>query len=58
MQGEFGPVLAEEHDLAYWNAEAVAAGNLAPQLPIADEKEQGITVDYDELVKSWAETAQ
>ena len=58
VQGEFGPVLAEEHDLAFWNADAVAAGNLAPQLPIADEKEQGITVDYDELVKSWAETAQ
>ncbi|KKC31816.1 ABC transporter substrate-binding protein [Devosia psychrophila] len=58
VQGEFGPVLAEEHDLAYWNADAVAAGNLAPQLPIANEKEQGITVDYDELVKSWAEAAK
>ena len=28
-------------------------GNIAPQLPI--ETEQGITVNYDELVKSWAD---
>ena len=58
VQGEFGPKLAEEHDLAYWNADAVAAGHLAPQLAIANEKEQGITVNYDELVKSWAEAAK
>ena len=45
--------MAEEHDLAYWNAEAVKAGNLAPQLKIENEKEQGETVGYDELVKSW-----
>jgi glycerol transport system substrate-binding protein len=55
IQGDIGPKLAEEHDLAYWNADAVAKGNLAPQLPIANEKEQGITVNYDELVKSWAD---
>ena len=53
VQGDKGPALAEEHDLAYWNAEAVKAGHLAPQLPIANEKEQPITVNYDELIKSW-----
>ena len=25
VQGDIGPKLAEEHDLAYWNAEAVKA---------------------------------
>jgi glycerol transport system substrate-binding protein len=55
VQGDIGPKLAEEHDLAYWNADAVAKGNIAPQLPIENEKEQGITVNYDELVKSWAD---
>ncbi len=29
------------------------AGNLAPQLKIENEKEKPITVNYDELVKSW-----
>ena len=53
VQGDIGPKLAEEHDLAFWNADAVAKGNLAPQLKIENEKEQGQTVNYDELVKSW-----
>jgi glycerol transport system substrate-binding protein len=55
VQGDIGPKLAEEHDLAFWNADAVAKGNLAPQLKIENEKEQGMTVNYDELVKSWAD---
>ena len=53
VQGDIGPVLNEEHDLAYWNAEAVKAGGLAPQLKIENEKEKPITVNYDELIKSW-----
>ena len=53
VQGEFGPKLAEEHDLAYWNKDAVSKGNLAPQLKIANEKEKPVTINYDELVKSW-----
>ena len=48
-----GPKLAEEHDLAYWNKDAVEKGNLAPQLKIENEKEKPQTVNYDELVKSW-----
>ncbi|MBI4921498.1 MAG: carbohydrate ABC transporter substrate-binding protein [Devosia nanyangense] len=55
IQGDIGPKLAEEHDLAYWNADAVAKGNLAPQLAIANEKEQGVTINYDDLLKSWAD---
>jgi glycerol transport system substrate-binding protein len=53
VQGDIGPKLAEEHDLEYWNAEAVKAGNLAPQLKVENEKEKPTTVNYDELVKSW-----
>jgi len=53
VQGDIGPKLAEEHDLAYWNADAVKHGNLAPQLALANEKETPVPVNYDELVKSW-----
>ncbi|MBX9454108.1 MAG: ABC transporter substrate-binding protein [Neoaquamicrobium sediminum] len=53
VQGDIGPKLAEEHDLEYWNKDAVEKGNLAPQLKIENEKEQPQTVNYDELVKSW-----
>ncbi|MBZ9605334.1 carbohydrate ABC transporter substrate-binding protein, partial [Phyllobacterium sp. KW56] len=54
VQGDIGPKLAEEHDLAYWNADAVKNGHLAPQLKIENEKEKPQTVNYDELVKSWS----
>ena len=53
VMGDMGPKLAEEHDLEYWNKDAVAKGNLAPQLKIENEKEKPLTVNYDELVKSW-----
>jgi glycerol transport system substrate-binding protein len=53
VQGDKGPVLGEEKDLATWNAAAVAAGGLAPQLKIENEKEKPITVNYDDLIKSW-----
>ncbi len=55
---DLGPKLAEEHDLAYWHADAVAKGHLAPQPKLADENETPITVNYDELVKSWAAAAK
>ena len=29
------------------------AGNLAPQLKLDNEKEKPVTINYDELVKSW-----
>ena len=53
VQGDIGPKLAEEHDIEYWNKDAVSKGNLAPQLKIETEKEKPVTVNYDELVKSW-----
>ena len=53
VQGDIGPKMAEEKDLAFWNADAVAKGNLAPQLKLDNEKETPVTVNYDELVKSW-----
>ena len=53
VQGDIGPKMADEHDLAFWNADAVAKGNLAPQLAIAEEKEKPQTINYDDLIKSW-----
>ncbi|WP_420814444.1 ABC transporter substrate-binding protein [Paracoccus contaminans] len=53
VQGEMGPKLAEEHDLAFWNAEAARAGTIAPQLKLENEDPQPQTVNYDDLVKSW-----
>ena len=49
IQGECGPKLNKEQDPSYWL-------NLpgSPKAKIANEKPQGMTVDYDELVKSWA----
>ena len=30
-----------------------AAGNIAPQRKLANEKPKGETIDYDTLIKSW-----
>ncbi len=53
IQGECGPKLNPEQDPTYWL-------NLpgAPKAKLANEKPQGETVDYDELVKSWAAAAK
>ncbi|MBE0585482.1 MAG: carbohydrate ABC transporter substrate-binding protein [Desulfofustis sp.] len=53
IQGECGPKLNPEQDPSYWF-------NLpgAPKAKLANEKPQGQTVDYDELVKSWAAAAK
>ena len=49
IQGECGPRLNKARDASYWL-------NLpgSPKAKLANEKPKGITVDYDELVKSWA----
>ena len=49
IQGECGPKLNKARDASYWL-------NLpgSPKAKLANEKPKGITVDYDELVKSWA----
>jgi glycerol transport system substrate-binding protein len=52
-QGKLGPVLNEERDAEYWYARAENDGNVAPQRRLANEKPQGVTVDNDELLKTW-----
>jgi glycerol transport system substrate-binding protein len=47
-QGDCGPKLAEEKDAQYWYDQPGA-----PKGPM-DEDPKGETVDYDELIKSWA----
>jgi len=48
VQGECGPQLNEPRDPAYWLAQPGA-----PKAQLAEEKPQGITVAYDQLIKSW-----
>ena len=54
VQGKLGPVMNEEKPAEYWYAKAEKDGNLAPQRKLANEKPQGETIDYDELLKTWA----
>lgn len=53
-QGDLGPLLNKPQDPEYWYKKAETDGNLAPQRKLANEKPQGQTVDYDELIKSWS----
>ena len=53
VQGDIGPKMNEEHDMDHWVEQAKANGTLAPQPKIENEKEQPITIGYDELIKSW-----
>ena len=53
IQGDLGPHLNEEHDMEYWVEQAKENGTLAPQPKKENEKEKPVTVNYDELVKSW-----
>jgi len=56
VQGKLGPVMNDEKTAEYWYAQAEKDGNLAPQRKLANEKPQGETIDYDELLKTWAAT--
>ena len=56
VQGECGPKLNEKKPMAFWVEKAKADGNLAPQPKLENEKEKGQTIDYDTLVKSWADS--
>ena len=53
IQGECGPKLNKPQDPSIWY-------NLpgSPKPKLANEKPQGMTIDYDELVKSWAAAAK
>jgi glycerol transport system substrate-binding protein len=55
VQGDIGPKLNEEHPLEYWVELAKKEGNVAPQVKLANEKPAGQTVDYDTLIKTWAD---
>ena len=49
-QGECGPKLNEERDASYWLSQPGA-----PKAKLANEKPQGQTVKYDDLIKAWRE---
>lgn len=53
VQGKCGPKLNEKKDAQYWLSQPGS-----PKAKLANEKPQGMTVDYDELVKSWAAAAK
>ena len=48
VQGECGPQLNEPRDPEYWLAQPGA-----PKAKLVEEKPQGATVAYDQLIKSW-----
>jgi len=50
VQGECGPKLNEERDAEYWLSQPGA-----PKAKLANEKPQGQTVDYDQLLQAWRE---
>ncbi|WP_235890843.1 ABC transporter substrate-binding protein [Pararhizobium mangrovi] len=56
VQGDIGPHLNDEHDVAYWQDLAKKEGNLSPQPKLDNEKPKPVTVGYDELVKSWQDS--
>ncbi|MCO4054259.1 MAG: carbohydrate ABC transporter substrate-binding protein [Bosea sp.] len=55
-QGACGPKVNPRTSAEEWFKKAEASGNFAPQRKLANEKPQGVTVDYDTLIKSWPST--
>ena len=53
VQGECGPKMNPKTSAEDWIKKAAAAGTIAPQPKLANEKPKGETVDYDTLIKSW-----
>ena len=53
VQKVCAPKLNPKTSAEEWYAKAEAAGTLAPQRKLANEKPQGETVDYDRLLKAW-----
>ena len=49
-QGEKGPLMNKERDEAYWLNKPGS-----PKAKLANEKPQGETVNYDDLIKAWRE---
>lgn len=48
VQGDLGPKLNEERDAEYWLSQPGA-----PKPKLANEREEPMTVSYEELIKSW-----
>jgi glycerol transport system substrate-binding protein len=55
-QGECGPKMNPRTSAEEWFKKAEASGSIAPQRKLANEKPQGVTIDYDTLIKSWPST--
>ncbi|NQZ30069.1 MAG: carbohydrate ABC transporter substrate-binding protein [Oceanospirillaceae bacterium] len=53
VQGECGPKLNPEKDPQYWLSQP---GSPKPKL--ANEKPQGVTINYDKLLESWKQAAK
>ncbi|KZL13028.1 MULTISPECIES: ABC transporter substrate-binding protein [unclassified Pseudovibrio] len=53
VQGECGPKLNEVMDRDFWLNQPGA-----PKAKLANEKPTPVTVDYDELIKSWADASK
>ena len=49
-QGDLGPKMNDERDEAYWLSQPGS-----PKAKLANEKPQGETVNYDDLIKAWRE---
>lgn len=49
-QGDMGPLMNEERDEAYWLNKPGS-----PKAKLANEKPQGETINYDDLIKAWRE---
>jgi len=56
VQGECGPKLNPKTTAEEWFKKVEAAGTIAPQRKLANEKPKGETIDYDKLIKSWPAT--
>ncbi len=54
VQKVCGPKLNKKESAEYWFAKSEKDGNLAPQRKLADEKPQGETVAYEDLLAAWA----
>ena len=50
VQGDKGPLLNKERDESYWLNQPGS-----PKAKLANEKPQGETVNYDDLIKAWRE---
>ncbi len=53
VQGDCGPKLNEKKDAEYWLSQPGS-----PKAKLANEKPKGMTIGYDDLLKSWQQTAK